>query len=128
MIIHSNSTIGIKDSRLAIKPGIMVSLQGPSKEIIVGTIIRYKLREASHFTGFFSEQAISLGAHYRIGDALAPSLWYEAGKLAIGVSYDVNMSSLTAASNMRGGLEVSLRFINPSPFRYNYKSNKPSFN
>mgnify|MGYP002528469793 CR=1 FL=1 len=102
-------------------------LQGPSKEILLGTIIRYRIQESSHFTGYFAEQAIAIGGHYRWKDAFIPSVWYEVSNFAIGISYDMNVSSLRTASNLRGGMEISLRFMNPNPFTYKRWS-EPSFN
>ncbi len=127
VIFHTNSNIGISNTRLSIKPGLMVALQGPSKEILAGAILRYRTKESSHFTGYFSEQAISIGGYYRLNDAFIPSVWFEMGSFALGVSYDMNVSQLRAASNMRGGMEISLRFVNPNPFNYQRWS-KPSFN
>jgi len=40
----------------------------------------------------------------------------------IGVSYDVNVSSLQPASNMQGGLEVSLSVSGQYPKDRDYKS------
>ncbi len=127
IIFHANSNIGISNTRLSIKPGMMVAIQGSSKEILAGAILRYRTKESSRFTGYFAEQAISIGGYYRLYDAFIPSVWFEIGSFAIGVSYDLNMSQLMAASNMRGGMEISLRFINPNPFSYQ-KSSRPSFN
>jgi len=36
----------------------------------------------------------------------------------MGISYDVNVSSLKTASNGQGGIELSLRYMSPNPFRY----------
>ncbi len=127
IIFHTNSKIGISNTRLSINPGLMVAVQGPSKEILAGAIIRYRTKESSHFTGYFAEQAISIGGYYRLNDAFIPSVWFELGSFALGVSYDMNVSQLRAASNMRGGMEISLRFVNPNPFTYQRWS-KPSFN
>ena len=126
-IIHASSNIGIKNTRLALKPSLLISIQGPCKEILAGAILRYRLKGASKYTGFFSEQAVSLGGHFRLKDAFIPSLWFEAGKIALGISYDLNVSSLRAVSNMRGGTEISIRFINPNPFNYQYRSKNPRF-
>lgn len=126
-ILHSNACIGIKNTRLALKPGLLVAVQGPSREIVLGAIMRYRLQESSHFTGYFGEQALAIGGHYRLNDSFIPSVWYEFSNFAIGVSYDMNLSSLRAASNLRGGMEVSLRFQNPNPFTYKRWS-EPSFN
>jgi hypothetical protein len=48
------------------------------------------------------------GAMYRFADALIPVVRVTYNKLAIGVSYDVNVSTLKPASNMAGGLEVTV--------------------
>ena len=53
-------------------------------------------------------------------------MWFEIGNFALGISYDLNVSQLRASSNMRGGMEISLRFVNPNPFSYG-KGAKPSF-
>ncbi len=40
-------------------------------------------------------------------------------KLAIGFAYDINISSLTPASKLRGGLEVALRYNTNSGYGKN---------
>lgn len=54
---------------------------------------------------------IYLGTWYRLGDAAIPYIGLEFNGLLIGASYDVNTSSLKTASNLRGGIELSLIFI-----------------
>lgn len=127
LIFHANSNIGITNTNFSIQPGFLISLQGPSKEVLMGSIFRYRIKESSHFTGYFSEKAISIGTYYRLNDAVIPSMWFEIGNFALGISYDLNVSQLRASSNMRGGMELSLRFVNPNPFSYG-KGVKPSFN
>lgn len=51
------------------------------------------------------------GTWYRFGDALIPYIGLEFGGLQIGATYDVNISSLKPASNMRGGAEFSIIYI-----------------
>ncbi len=46
-----------------------------------------------------------------LNDAVIPYVGLEFGSLQLGYSYDVNISSLKTASNMRGGNEISLIFI-----------------
>jgi hypothetical protein len=76
------------------------------------------LKEASKYTGIYKESALSLGAHYRVGDAVIPSLLLEMGSFAVGIGYDLNVSGLKAATQSRGGMEVSIRYISPNPFVY----------
>lgn len=52
-----------------------------------------------------------LGTWFRFGDAVIPYVGLEFGEFRFGASYDVNISSLKPASNMRGGAEVSLIYI-----------------
>ena len=52
-----------------------------------------------------------LGSWYRFGDAIIPYVGLEFGEFHIGATYDVNISSIKPASNMRGGAEISLIYI-----------------
>lgn len=52
-----------------------------------------------------------LGSWVRFGDAIIPYIGLEFGEFHIGATYDVNISSLKPASNMRGGAEFSLIYI-----------------
>ena len=52
-----------------------------------------------------------VGSWFRVGDAIIPYVGLEFGEFRIGASYDVNVSSLKPASNMRGGAEFSIIYI-----------------
>lgn len=54
--------------------------------------------------------AITGGMFYRMNDALVPMMKLDYLSTSIGVSYDINLSKLTAASQYRGGFEVTLSF------------------
>jgi type IX secretion system PorP/SprF family membrane protein len=116
LVFHGNAQIGFSNTRYSIVPSFLYTQQGASKDIIAGCLLRIKLQEESKYTSFVKGSALSLGCDYRIGDAIIPQLEMEFEKYAIGVSYDVNTSGLSIASSGRGGLEISLRFINPNPF------------
>ncbi len=47
-----------------------------------------------------------------MNDALVPYFGLEYSTFRLGISYDVNISALKTASNGRGGMEVSLIYIN----------------
>jgi len=118
LIIHGRTYIGLKNTNTAILPSILFLKQGPTKEINFGGMVRYRLKEESRYTGWIKETAVLLGGHYRVGDAFIASFTLEIANFALGISYDINVSGLTKASNGRGGIEISLRYINPNPFRY----------
>jgi len=115
-IAHANVAIGLSNSNLIINPGFMFSLQGPSKEIIAGSMFKYVLSESSKYTGNKKGSALGVGFDYRFGDAAIATLMYEYANFGVGVSYDFNLSQLRTASSSRGGFEISLRFVSPNPF------------
>ena len=116
MVLHGDALISIPQTHLAIVPGFMFCRQGNTQEVYFGTRLRYKLRQDSKYTGFAKGAAISLGAYYRAADAVAAVLLLEYSNYSFGFSYDLNTSPLRTASGLRGGMEVTLRFVTPNPF------------
>jgi type IX secretion system PorP/SprF family membrane protein len=68
-----------------------------------------------------------IGSWYRWGDAINPYVGLEINNLHIGISYDINVSALRAASNYRGGLELSLIYIYEKPGEHSRGINCPKF-
>ncbi len=120
-VLHGDALISIPNSSLAVVPGLMYYRQGSAQEIYAGSMIRYKMKQDSKYTGFHKGAAISVGAYYREGDGVAAAMLLEYSNYAIGFSYDINSSPLKTASSFRGGMEIALRFVTPNPFL-----NKPS--
>jgi type IX secretion system PorP/SprF family membrane protein len=118
---------GIENFPVALHPTVLMSSQGPSQELLAGLMFRYMLKEGSIHTGLVEGAAVSLGAHYRAGDALVPALMLEFGSYKVGVSYDVNMNPLSRSTNGQGGIEISFRFQNPNPFQSVDKSGMAKF-
>lgn len=81
-----------------------VMLQGGHREIIVGGLVGRKSQE-----GEYSNTVILYGGlMYRVQDAFIPIVKLDYNDFTIGVSYDLNVSKLRAASNIRGGFEISM--------------------
>lgn len=101
---------------------IMHQVQGSAKETIAGGTF-------SHNLNLSSEAPVELyaGAWLRIGDALIPYLGIEVNHFRIGVSYDINTSTLKPASNSRGGTELSIIYVNPFIDPMKRKINCPKF-
>ena len=78
--------------------------QGTYSEIMAGGLFRLNV----HTAGANSILQFSVGAFYRYGDALIPVVKLKYDNLSFGVSYDVNVSTLTPATNMQGGYEMTL--------------------
>lgn len=56
--------------------------------------------------------AMGVGLFYRWNDALVPLIKFDYYNLSLGVSYDVNVSKLKTASQMKGGFELTLSYKN----------------
>lgn len=109
--IHAQGQIGIENTNLSIMPRFLYMLQGKQDEILPGLLLRYTLKEESHYTGFARAIYLTVGGYYRTGDAAIAQLMLEVADLGMGFSYDINVSDLSAVTNSNGGFEVSLRYI-----------------
>lgn len=81
------------------------STQGAYTELIGGAMITYRLDE-TEIPRYF----IHGGGFLRWKDAFIPVAKLEMKPLAISVSYDANISSLSAASRGRGGFEMAISY------------------
>lgn len=104
------TSFGIPNSNLSIQPQLAFWKQSALQEINAGMMFRYTLKPESQHTGFERGMAVSFGGFYRVKDALCPMFMFEFADYAVGVSYDINLSSLTPWSQSRGGFEISLRY------------------
>lgn len=111
-VLHGGFYKGLKNTNTSIVPGFSMFVQGKTKEILLGMLMKYNLKDASKYTGNIKSSAIFFGGYYRVGDAIIVCAQFEIDKYFIGISYDVNVSRLTSATSGLGGPEISIRFIN----------------
>lgn len=80
--------------------------QGTYNEAIFGGFLVWNKRDVS------AEEQIAFalygGVFYRYADAVIPTLKLRFKGYTLGMSYDVNLSKLKAATNLRGGYEITL--------------------
>ena len=117
-VIHGRLLMGIPHSNVGLVPSIICQVQGSQKEIIGGLMIKYYLKDDSKYTGYVKRSSVGLGVNYRYKDAIIVAALIEMGKYAIGFSYDINTSSLTKVSTLRGGPEIMLRFNSSNPYLF----------
>ncbi len=92
--------------KIDIMPAILFMAQGPHQQFTLGGVGRYTLK---NFPGIY--RAVYLGWHGRTQDAGFLTAGVEIDNWNIGVSYDINFSTLNVASNYRGGFEISAVYI-----------------
>ncbi len=87
-------------------PSIQMNLQGKYREFILGSQVRYILKDR-----LGEYRALMGGVYMRTGDAVSILVGMEYQNWWGGISYDINTSDLIPASRARGGIEFSLRYI-----------------
>lgn len=89
-----------------ITPGWLFLSQGEDSETLIGANLTYILDHRS-----YNFRSVQLGVWNRFKDAVVFFGGMEWDQLQVGISYDVNTSSLKEASNNRGGWEISAIYI-----------------
>jgi type IX secretion system PorP/SprF family membrane protein len=121
-VVHGDFLIGIKNTNLGLNPTFLWEIQTPAQELLAGIMFKYYFNQDSKYTGYLKKSDFGIGVSYRNKDALILSAVVEYEQYAIGISYDMNMSKLTTASTGRGGPEIYIRFVSPSPFLFQKRS------
>jgi type IX secretion system PorP/SprF family membrane protein len=106
---HGDALIGLSNTPLALLPAVMYQYQ-QTGELMVGSLLRYTVKEASRYTGFVSSSSVALGAYWRNRDAVALAAQLQWSNYSLGLSYDANISSLSNSTNGRGGFEITFRY------------------
>jgi Bacteroidetes-specific putative membrane protein len=83
--------------------------QAKASEIVAGAAVGFVLNPG-HDEEFVQNTLLYLGGWYRYGDAVSPYIGFEWSKMKLGLSYDVNLSNFSPATNGNGGYEISLIF------------------
>lgn len=101
---HGGLSVPLND-KLTLGPKFLFMTQAQAREISVGTDVGYALQNPNY------DATVYGGVWYRVGDAAIPYVGLGYNDFRLGLSYDVNVSSLSEASNGKGGFEVSLIYI-----------------
>ena len=106
-VFHGEISMGLKRTTYTISPMWLVQWAGPSSEVNFGAMIRHAFREGAKYTDLVQRSSIGFGIHHRWRDAVIVNMVYDSGTYAIGMSYDVNVSPLRAATNFKGAIELT---------------------
>ena len=105
MTIHGGSSFPMGNN-LSLFTSAIFQLQNKTTETIFGGALSANVNHDEN-----NPTNVYVGSWYRLNDALIPYVGIEINGLRIGASYDVNTSSLKAATTSRGGTEFSLIYI-----------------
>ncbi len=101
--LHFSSRFDL-NNKLSLLPTVFWFRQGRFNELNLGGLVQRKLNSIAF-------RSIYLGGWLRWKDAAILCFAFDYQNFRFGVSYDINISSLTVASGGRGGLELSIRYI-----------------
>lgn len=93
-------------AKLDVVPTILFQKQGKFNETVLGLFGKYYLKP---YNGI--PTAVSLGGFLRLKDAFIVAANMDYRNFNVGISYDVNTSKLIAATNHKGGFEISVIYI-----------------
>lgn len=111
VVFSGSSSIGLDFNNSVLEPAFVYQQKGKEQELVFGALYKYIVRQGTRYTDFTQRIDFSIGAYYRVpNDAIIPTFIMGYGNFELGLSYDVNISPLTQASNTVGGIEFSLRF------------------
>lgn len=103
--IHAGGSFPVSDV-VAVNTSIIHQIQNKASETTLGAALSLNANP-----GEVNPTSVYIGSWYRFKDAIIPYLGLEFLGLRIGVSYDINTSSLKAATASRGGSEISIIYI-----------------
>lgn len=103
--IHASLAYSI-NQHISVLPSILWMSQGAYKELDIGGYVKYALVNMPYMY-----RAIYVGVWTRAKDAGFVAVGMDYDNISVGLSYDINYSNLTPASNAHGGFEVSLIYI-----------------
>jgi type IX secretion system PorP/SprF family membrane protein len=103
--VHGGGSFPVSD-QLTLHSSVIHQIQNKASETTLGASIAANLNQDEE-----KPTSVYLGSWIRLNDAIIPYVGLEFGGLRIGASYDLNISSLKAATSTRGGSEISLIYI-----------------
>lgn len=107
--IHSGGYFPVGQSATLHLSGLF-STQGKATETLLGGAYQFRVSEDD-----YKPTSVYVGSWLRMKDAFIPYLGLEFGSFRLGASYDINVSNLKTGSNSRGGIELSLIYIQKDP-------------
>ncbi len=111
--LHAGGEFMINNSRVGLVPGVIMMTQGPSFQVNAGTSVKFLLGSPRQY------QAFQIGVWARMANELEDGLLADAAILStrfdynqftLGFSYDINISSLSPATDGQGAFEFALQY------------------
>ena len=106
LTVHGGGSFPVSDV-VALNVSAIYQAQNKASETVLGGALALNANGDN-----INPTNVYIGSWIRLNDAVIPYVGLEFSGLRIGASYDVNISSLKAATGNRGGSEISIIYIN----------------
>lgn len=103
--IHAGGTFFLSET-VSLSTSVIHQMQSKASETTLGGALGLNANNDND-----NPTNVYIGSWMRVNDALIPYVGLEFGGLRIGATYDINISSLKAATANRGGSEISIIYI-----------------
>lgn len=117
-VFHGGGKI-ILTEKFFLMPNLLVMTHKKAQDFIEGANLAYRLPKNPANIHFAYAGLEFRNEIKRNNDAVIGIIGVQFKRMNVGVSYDVNVSDLQAATNNRGGFEVSLIYVGPSTLLQN---------
>lgn len=107
---------GLKYTSFTLAPQAFVVKQWQYYSYLIGTDIKWMLKDHSIYTSFENSFVLSTGFYYRNSNALVSKILIEYGPYALGVSFDYNWFYKKTSNQTQNVMELTLRYVSPSSF------------
>jgi len=110
-VFHGGGTLKM-GTKMRLKPNLLYMYQKKATEMLIGSNLEYDLPSKS-FKTVYGGTLLRYGWNNNLDASswIVGLIWKN---INVGFSYDINVSSLKAATNNRGAWEISLIYISPS--------------
>lgn len=106
--LHGDAIFPMKEGRFALNPSLMMMIQGQFTEAVAGLKLMTDFAgKKLDFGAFFRKTSVNTDAAI-----IAGSLGFN--NIKVGLSYDVNISSLINATESYGGFEIGIIYVCPA--------------
>lgn len=109
--IHTSGEITVAKDYTWINPRILYMVQGAQQELMIGAALKNKVRFKSRYTNYMKEAYFYGGLYYRWKDAYILQARFEYNTVGLGISYDVNASTLSSLAGSANAFEVNFTYV-----------------
>jgi len=90
----------------SVHPKILYQKQNSFHQVLTGGLVSYSMQNSR-----FENTVLQSGVLYRSKDAFSVLMGYKFNNYNVGIAYDVNVSTLSQASNGKGAIEFGINYI-----------------